>query len=138
MIEGSKQRESAFGFGDSGTISPDGVISNTDRQTLLGSYPFGEWGGGRGGFSVDIWMPHMVFPKTKTLENGETETGAAGKGSFRFEVMSQRKGGNVLVHLTGVSFEFENKADKTYRDLVGENAAPKTMVDDYDDDTDVA
>ena len=128
-------RESAFG--DSSTILPDGIIGADDRNTLVGSYPIGVFGSGQGGFSVDIWMPHMVFPRTRKREEGGTGKGSTGSGSFKFEVSDQTNGGNVLVHLIGVLFEFENKADKSYRDLIGENTNPKAQVENEDDGIDV-
>ena len=65
--------------------------------------------------------------------------GLAGTGEFSFEVVGEGKGGMVRVKLSDLSFKTENKADKAYLDMVGENKAPAGLDDDYEDDgTDVA
>lgn len=70
---------------------------------------------------------------------GESQ-GLSGIGAFSFKVLENEKDGKVLVRLEDISFKTENRADKTYREMVGENAKPKGFEDDDDEDdgTDVA
>lgn len=131
---GTKQaRESAFG--DNGPIIPDSSISSGDRQTLVGQYPIGIYGEGKntGVNALAAYFPTMVFRSF-----AEDSKGMSGTGSFAFKVLASEKDGQVLVLLQDVSFKTENMADRTYKDLIGENANPKAQVDSDDDDTDVA
>jgi hypothetical protein len=131
---GTKQaRESAFG--DNGPIITDSSISSGDRQTLVGQYPIGIYGEGKntGVNALAAYFPTMVFRSF-----AEDSKGMSGTGSFAFKVLASEKDGQVLVLLQDVSFKTENMADRTYKDLIGENANPKAQVDSDDDDTDVA
>ncbi len=131
---GTKQaRESAFG--DNGPIIPDSSVSYGDRQTLVGQYPIGIYGEGKntGVNALAAYFPTMVFRSFV-----EDSKGMSGTGSFAFKVLASEKDGQVLVLLQDVSFKTENMADRTYKDLIGENANPKAQVDSDDDDTDVA
>lgn len=131
---GTKQaRESAFG--DNGPIIPDSSVSYGDRQTLVGQYPIGIYGEGKntGVNALAAYFPTMVFRSF-----AEDSKGMSGTGSFAFKVLASEKDGQVLVLLQDVSFKTENMADRTYKDLIGENANPKAQVDSDDDDTDVA
>lgn len=131
---GTKQaRESAFG--DNGPLAPDSSISSADRQTLVGQYPIGVYGEGKntGVNGLAAYFPAMVF---RSFANDSK--GMGGTGSFAFKVMESEKDGKVLVLLQDVSFKTENMADRTFKDLIGENANPKRQVDGEDDDTDVA
>ncbi len=130
----SKQgRESAFG--DSAAIIPDGSIGAGDRQTLVGDYALGTYGQNSksGVHGLAAYFPTMVFRSF-----AEDSKGMSGTGSFAFKVLASEKDGQVLVLLQDVSFKTENMADRTYKDLIGENANPKAQVDSDDDDTDVA
>lgn len=131
---GTKQaREAALG--DNGPIIPDSSISSADRQTLVGQYPIGIYGEGRnsGIYGLAAYFPTMVFRSF-----GEESQGMSGTGSFAFKVIESEKDGKVLILLQDLSFKTENMADRTYKDLIGENANPKAQVDNEDDDTDVA
>ncbi len=131
---GTRQaRESAFG--DNGPIIPDSSVSYGDRQTLVGQYPIGIYGEGKntGVNALAAYFPTMVFRSF-----AEDSKGMSGTGSFAFKVLASEKDGQVLVLLQDVSFKTENMADRTYKDLIGENANPKAQVDSDDDDTDVA
>lgn len=126
-------RESSMG--DSVALMPDGNISAGDRQTMVGSYPVGIYGEGEksGVHGLAAYFPTMVF---RSFANDSK--GMGGTGSFAFKVMESEKDGKVLVLLQDVSFKTENMADRTFKDLIGENANPKRQVDSEDDDTDVA
>lgn len=64
--------------------------------------------------------------------------GLSGTGEFSFEFAGEGKGGMVRLKLSDLVFKTENRADKSYRDMVGENKAPAGLDDDYEDDgTDV-
>lgn len=127
-------RESSMG--DSVALIPDGNIGPGDRQTMVGSYPVGIYGEGEksGVHGLAAYFPTMVFRSF-----AEDSKGMSGTGTFDFKVMESEKDGKVLVLLKDISFKTENMADRTYKDLIGENANPKTQVDNEDDDgTDVA
>jgi hypothetical protein len=128
-----KGRESAFG--DNGTIIPDGAISAGDRQTLVGEYPLGYFDDSGVVHGLAAYFPTVIFRSFA----GESK-GMSGTGSFSFKVLENEKdkNGDVLVLLSDISFKTENMADRTYKDLIGENANPKRQVDSEDDDTDVA
>lgn len=130
-INTKQSRESAFG--DNATISPDGNISAGDRQSILGGYPLGAYDVGATGLrGAAVYFPAMEFRAFA----GESK-GMSGTGSFAFQVIENERKGRVLVLLKDVSFKTENRADKAYRELIGENAAPKAQVFE-DDDTDIA
>lgn len=80
---------------------------------------------------VEISVPEMAHRKF----SGDS-TGLKGSGTFDFEVVG-RRGGTVKIKLENLTFSTENKADKSYRDLVGQNVAPAGLNDDLDDGTDV-
>lgn len=82
---------------------------------------------------IDHEDVEVVVPASLVVRRGPTE-GVAGKGSFSFRVVGEAGGGNVRVSLFHLGFETENRADKTYRDMVGENKAPEGLEDDLDDD----
>lgn len=127
----SKQgRESAFG--DSSVIIPDGSIGGGDRQTLVGDYPLGVYDASSGVHGLAAYFPTMVFRSF-----AEDSKGMSGTGTFDFKVIESEKDGKVLVLLKDISFKTENMADRTYKDLIGENANPKAQVENEDDGIDV-
>lgn len=81
----------------------------------------------------------IIYPAGPVAGFRGESKGLKGTGTFSFEVLAIDENGKVLVRLSDLSFKTESKADKTYREMVGENEAPAGLDDaDEDDGTDVA
>lgn len=82
---------------------------------------------------LETLYPAMAVGKFR----GESK-GLKGTGTFSFEVLDGEKGGQVLLRLSEMAFKTENKADQSYKEMVGVNGDPAARDDgDEDDGTDI-
>ncbi len=129
-IDSSSGRQALLG---DGLVSPDGTFGADDRSALLGEQ-----------FSSGLDGKAKLLGGDKTMRiqshflNG-MRVGGTGKISFQFRLHSMNETSLLAtVELSDMVIGIENRADKTYMDLIGENNVPVSHPDNEDDDTDVA